>query len=153
MWVWESSMLILHPCMELEPTFRYWFWQLSVCLVVTGSDNVCPMTEFWATVKTTKAFTPRTTDGGPSAVPRGIPAATYAGRRARRPPRERRRQPIRIRSSPSGGGGTEFSLDVFPGRGTRQCDGGRRRPGQRQFNVTYLREYYLRFSENNGRSV
>lgn len=38
--------------MELEPTFRYSFWQLSVCLVVTGSDSVCPMVLYGQTAKT-----------------------------------------------------------------------------------------------------
>jgi hypothetical protein len=44
MCVWESSMLILQPCMQLDPTLSCEFWQHADSLSVTGSDKVWPMT-------------------------------------------------------------------------------------------------------------
>ena len=52
MWVWASSMVILHPCMELDPTLRLAFWRAELSLAVMGSDRVCPILHtkfgFWS---------------------------------------------------------------------------------------------------------
>jgi len=42
--LYKSRILIRHPCMQLEPTLYLLFWQPEVCLAVTGSDRVWPIT-------------------------------------------------------------------------------------------------------------
>jgi hypothetical protein len=47
MWVCASSMEILHPCMQLEPTFRLEFWNDNVFTACNRCFNVLGSMVFW----------------------------------------------------------------------------------------------------------